>query len=315
MVNGTQVLFQQTGISEPIYFDYDANGHPYSMTYSNTKSFYLCNQYGDVLALLNESGDKIVEYTYGPYGQILSVTGSHANTLGAINPFRYRGYYYDTETGLYYLNSRYYDPEVGRFINADGVIDPTSVLGTNLYAYCGNNPINRVDPTGHFWKEIGNWFRNVGNTIKNILQGVTKDYQNISNTTTAITKKASSLPQKGKPGSSQTLPNSDGTPKQKRWYGPDGNPIRDRDYNHPGNVPFPHDHEWKDGKRSPEHLPPSPEYEFTMEPIIGVGIVAICTVAIVVVAADDVTGVGIADDFLFGPLGVGLGKGIIMIFG
>ena len=66
-LNGTQVLAQQTGTDAPIYFTYDANGHPYSMTYSNTKSFYLCNQYGDVLALLNESGDKIAEYTYSLY--------------------------------------------------------------------------------------------------------------------------------------------------------------------------------------------------------------------------------------------------------
>lgn len=113
----------------------------------------------------------------------------------------------------------------------------------------------------------------------------------------------------------QTLPNPDGTPKQKRWYGPDGNPVRDRDYSHPGNLPFPHDHEWKNGDRQKDHLPPSPDYEFSLDPVIGIGIVTICTVAIVVVAADDVTVVGVADDFLYGPLGAGLGKGVIMIFG
>ena len=166
VVNGTQVLFQQTGISEPIYFEYDANGHPYSMTYSNTKSFYLCNQYGDVLALLNESGDKIAEYTYGPYGQILSVTGSHAYTLGAINPFRYRGYYYDDETGLYYLNSRYYDPEVGRFINADGQISTGDISGTNLFAYCGNNPVNMSDSDGNMPKWLSGVLTVVGGALQ-----------------------------------------------------------------------------------------------------------------------------------------------------
>ena len=151
-LNGTQVLAQQTGTDAPIYFTYDASGRPYSMTCGGTTVYYLCNLSGDVFALLDADGNRIVEYTYGPFGQLLEVYGTAAATLGAINPLRYRGYYYDTETGLYYLNSRHYDPEVGRFINADGVIDPTSVLGTNLYAYCGNNPVMRVDSNGHSWE-------------------------------------------------------------------------------------------------------------------------------------------------------------------
>lgn len=73
--------------------------------------------------------------------------------LGELNPIRYRSYYYDTETGLYYLNSRYYDPEIGRFISPDDIsyLDPETIGGTNLYAYCGNNPVMRVDPSGHDW--------------------------------------------------------------------------------------------------------------------------------------------------------------------
>ena len=78
-------------------------------------------------------------------------------SLGYANPFRYRSYYYDVETGLYYLNSRYYDPEVGRFINADALemmmlsVVMGDVLGTNLFAYCGNNPVMNIDPTGYFY--------------------------------------------------------------------------------------------------------------------------------------------------------------------
>lgn len=80
------------------------------------------------------------------------VNGSLASTLRAMNPLRYRGYVYDTETGLYYLNSRYYNPVWGRFINADNQITTGSDLtGTNLFAYCGNNPVNRTDPTGESW--------------------------------------------------------------------------------------------------------------------------------------------------------------------
>ena len=76
--------------------------------------------------------------------------------IGNVNPFRYRGYYYDTDSGLYYLQSRYYDPEVGRFINADDIdyIEPETLMGCNLYAYCGNNPVMYVDPSGCFWDYV-----------------------------------------------------------------------------------------------------------------------------------------------------------------
>ena len=137
-----------------------------------------------------------------------TVTGTGASTIGAINPIRYRSYYYDTETGFYYLQTRYYNPTWGRFINADGQLNG-GLLGYNMFAYCGNNPIIQVDSYGR--KAF----------LQSSLYG------------------ANSLPKNGDPGSSQTLYNPDGTPKQKRWYGPDGLPERDRDYNHPGNdIPF-----------------------------------------------------------------------------
>ena len=84
-------------------------------------------------------------------GNILSLTGSMDSTVGIVNPIRYRSYYYDRETGFYYLQSRYYDPDVGRFINADGVIG-NNLEGFNLFTYCNNNPVNNVDPSG-YWLE------------------------------------------------------------------------------------------------------------------------------------------------------------------
>ena len=100
---------------------------------------------------MDESGVRVVEYIYDAWGKLISTTGTLATTLGADNPFRYRGYYYDTETGLYYLTTRYYDPEVCRFISADVYMSTgQGVLGGNMWAYCLNNPVAMVDSNGEF---------------------------------------------------------------------------------------------------------------------------------------------------------------------
>ena len=102
--------------------------------------------------VLDSNGNKVVEYDYDVWGNH-TVSGSNT-ALGSLNPFRYRGYFYDTDTGLYYLQTRYYDPEAGRFISPDSVqyANPEAVNGLNLYAYCGNNPVMYIDPTGRFWE-------------------------------------------------------------------------------------------------------------------------------------------------------------------
>ena len=96
----------------------------------------------------------MVKYVYDAWGNHgVEVLDSSCETLANINPFRYRGYYYDTETELYFLKTRYYDPEIGRFMTIDGIeyLDPETINGLNLYAYCGNNPVMRVDPNGNAW--------------------------------------------------------------------------------------------------------------------------------------------------------------------
>ena len=104
---------------------------------------------------MDASGNRVVEYTYDAWGKLISITGTLATSLGADNPFRYRGYYYDTETGLYYLMTRYYDPEVCRFISADVYMTTgQGVLGGNMWAYCGNNPVVRYEVQGEFWNII-----------------------------------------------------------------------------------------------------------------------------------------------------------------
>ena len=123
-----------------------ANNQPLAMKYNNTLYYYVLNAQGDVVRIVNSSRSVVASYTYDPWGKIISSSG----TLADINPLRYRGYYYDAETGFYYLQSRYYDPEIGRFINADSYAstDATGLLSTNMFAYCENDPVNKSDPTG-----------------------------------------------------------------------------------------------------------------------------------------------------------------------
>ncbi len=99
---------------------------------------------------MNSSASIVAEYRYDPWGKLISTTGD--TTLAELNPLRYKGYYYDTETGFYYLQTRYYDPEIGRFINADSftTTDINGLLSTNMFAYCENDPVNDSDPTGEF---------------------------------------------------------------------------------------------------------------------------------------------------------------------
>jgi RHS repeat-associated protein len=98
----------------------------------------------------------VVQYTYDAWGNILTTTGTLAESLGVINPLTYRGYVYDQETGLYYLQSRYYNPTIGRFINADALVATGQGLtGNNMFTYCGNNPVNRYDNDGESWLIIG----------------------------------------------------------------------------------------------------------------------------------------------------------------
>ena len=142
------LVTRQTGGGKTIDFVYDENNQPLAMKYNNTLYYYVLNAQGDVVRIVNSSRSVVASYTYDPWGKIISSSG----TLADINPLRYRGYYYDSETGFYYLQSRYYDPEIGRFINADSYAstDATGLLSTNMFAYCENDPVNKSDSNGEF---------------------------------------------------------------------------------------------------------------------------------------------------------------------
>jgi RHS repeat-associated protein len=134
-------------------FTYDPAGRPVSFTEGNDTYYYILNQQGDVIGIVDDEGIYIVSYVYDAWGLPIKTQGTERLGIGERNPLRYRGYVYDTETELYYLQSRYYNPTWGRFINADDPgymgVDGTMV-SYNLFAYCGNNPISNYDPTGCF---------------------------------------------------------------------------------------------------------------------------------------------------------------------
>ena len=153
-LNGSTILAEKTG-DTVIWFIYDDSGDVLGLIHNGTAYYYLKNQQGDVLKIVDGSGNVVGSYTYDAWGKVLSATGEMAQA----NPIRYRSYYYDADTGLYYLQSRYYDPEIGRFISADDTQylgASGTALGYNLFGYCENNPVNYSDATGKF--SISRWW-------------------------------------------------------------------------------------------------------------------------------------------------------------
>ena len=139
------------GTTKILDFRYDQSGAPYSLTYtvgsSSTVYYYITNLQGDVMFLVDGKGNQVAAYTYDPYGKVLTSSG----TMAEINPLRYRGYYQDSETGFYYLQSRYYDPTICRFINADSYASTgQGLIGYNAFAYCLNKPTQNVDDNGEW---------------------------------------------------------------------------------------------------------------------------------------------------------------------
>ena len=142
-------LAHMTWGSNWMHFFYDAQGRPAKVRYNGTIYSYIHNLQGDIAGLLDGSGNVVVEYKYDAWGFLLSRTGSMAADLGKQNPFRYRGYIYDEETWMYWLKSRYYYPELQRFINADTVMGQIAKLAShNGFAYCANNPVIHEDSNG-----------------------------------------------------------------------------------------------------------------------------------------------------------------------
>ena len=156
-----KVMRQAWGDNNALEFVYDDSSQPFAVIYKHGSAaelyYYLVNAQGDVAAILDSSGTMVAFYDYDAWGNC-TVYNSSAKVLtdptsiANINPLRYRGYYYDAETGFYYLQSRYYDPAICRFINADTYLSTgQGMLGHNMFTYCGNNPVNYCDSSGRFF--------------------------------------------------------------------------------------------------------------------------------------------------------------------
>ena len=206
-LNG-KVVYEKIGDGDTariMIFSYDAQGRPFAVKYSSnngakfTNYFYALNQQGDVVKIFRPVAVKDADgnvtgytektyatYTYDAWGKLIGITNSAgtsiinkqttSTSLANLNPLRYRGYYYDNETGLYYVSSRYYDPEIGRFINADTTdiltATPMGLTDKNLFAYCDNNPVMRADHGGDFWHIV------VGAAVGALIGGVVKAVSN-----------------------------------------------------------------------------------------------------------------------------------------
>lgn len=155
---GNTLQYEKFGTTE-LWFFYDADGNPSGVRYKNgsttTDYYFVCNWRGDVIRIYDGAGAVVANYNYDAWGNVISVTDANgaaitdSTHIANVNPLRYRGYYYDSETGLYYLQSRYYDPAVKRFINEDEQLSlDKGVQGQNLFCYADNNPVVRYDPDG-----------------------------------------------------------------------------------------------------------------------------------------------------------------------
>ena len=153
--------------ADVLRFLYDETDTVYGFLYNGDVCYYVFNLQGDITGIRKADGWDAASYSYDAWGNPTGIYDDYT-TLATLNPFRYRGYFYDEETGFYLTGTRYYDPEIGRFINADGEISDVggNILGYNLFAYCFNNPVNMDDPTGQWPK----WLTGALNVVSGVAQ-------------------------------------------------------------------------------------------------------------------------------------------------
>ena len=282
-----------------VWYDYDENGSPIGMRVNGQDYVFEKNLQGDIIRIYDENFSSVVKYTYDAWGKILSIDGTGASTIGEYNSLRYRGYYYDSDTGLYYLNSRYYDPVMCRFVNADAYNSTgLGIQGHNMYSYCLNNPIRYYDNGGCLpddrLEENARLYTEEGWDFP--LTIGTHDNNDTSNAVAIIDKNSPpdhpnfKPPKKG--NRKVNNPNGPG----KGWEDKNGNVWIPDNTMHGGEgwtVQYPnggHEHAYPGG-----HIRKATAYS---NKIGGTATMLVGTVVIIALLANDLTGVGIADDSL-----------------
>ena len=313
-LNG-QLMYETRGDAK-FYYSYDANGILYNVRYTLTDGdteysyYYTHNSRGDIVGIYNGVGELKAHYEYDAWGNVISITDNNGNAItnpnhvGNLNPFRYRGYYQDTETGLYYLMSRYYDPITHRFINADGYFQSGgNILDANMHSYCGNNPIMFADPTGLCYEPqytsagtyIGKYW-----VIKTAVPGVpvfcNSCKSNGPNSGNKYYVESNKYYVESSKNNKNTKGDSNWTTRKDSKKGSENRQKsgdRERNVAHPNGE----EHSRVPKGNGVKHLTETP-FEERMG---NFGICLACAVAVIYLVGNDVTGAGVADDVALVP--------------
>lgn len=278
-------LIREKSINNTLDFLYDEYDNLYGFIKDNTEKYlYIRDQLQNIIGITDINGKIVVKYNYDAWGAIKSIIDTSSSGIGKLNPFRFKGYYYDNESRLFIVGQRYYNPEFCRFIQPvdASTLTPYSINEFNMFTLEDNSPTNNF----HFnikLNYVGLYRTNsrLLNYLNSYLMLSDFDYS-----------KNHRNPNRGNPNSIGRIFYPDGSPKQEREYGPDGRPVVDHDH-HPGeDVGYDHDHDWNWGKKPPRQPAREPNKAAAVLGIVGTGLVLIWLVA------NDITGFGAADDGL-----------------
>ena len=262
--------------------------------------FYVRDITGNINGLIDKNGNYVVKYRYDAWGNVLNTSITQNVLIAEHNPFLYKGYYYDVETSLFWLSSRYYSPELCRFIQPADVssLNPYSINGLNMFSYGKNNPINNSYINNRL--NYNSSFRIYTKLLNRLSAHLmfsdfdyAKNHRNLN---------------RGTPNSIGRIFYPDGSPKQEREYGPDGRPVVDHDH-HPGeDVGYDHDHDWDWDKNPPRQPAREPSKVLAALGIIGTG------VALIWLVGNDATGYGVVDDGLIPAVAISFVAFLVILF-
>lgn len=278
-------LIREKSINNTLDFLYDEYDNLYGFIKDNTEKYlYIRYQLQNIIGITDINGKIVVKYSYDAWGALKNIEDTSSSGIGKLNPFRFKGYYYDNESRLFIVGQRYYNPEFCRFIQPvdASTLTPYSINEFNMFTLEDNSPTNNF----HFnikLNYVGLYRTNsrLLNYLNSYLMLSDFDYS-----------KNHRNPNRGNPNSIGRIFYPDGSPKQEREYGPDGRPVVDHDH-HPGeDVGYDHDHDWNWGKKPPRQPAREPNKAAAVLGIVGTGLVLIWLVA------NDITGFGAADDGL-----------------